>query len=322
MSYPAVDNMNKALISIRAARSVICEPTIPGQSIYYDQGVVWQQPYGVGPVNGQFSILPYQYNLQINPNGQTISGIFPNGNHIPFVLSTDGSVIRNEFDIGPLSVEQGLLNWDINAADDWSEGLYLMGDANVGSVTYGLGPAELQLSALGVQSNTGIDWDQGAGFDVSAYLVNGEFSASNLGSGDTDSSASVGGSLGVGFGSPVGLNWADEDHDGFREYGFTLQLPVKPGFDVQLGYAGEDPLADLIAQTVPGSQYFLPDTNLTHAAGGGVVTAWDWSWEQGGNVVDLAGDGAGWVADQGGNVLESAGDGVGWLADHNPLPWP
>jgi hypothetical protein len=154
------------------------------------------------------------------------------------------------------------------------------------------------VDALGAGADASFNADRGASLGASAYAVQAKGTFGNIGmtrGGDSE----VGFGVGAGVGAAGRLHWADEDNDGFREYGF--------GFDAgpfSFDYKSEDPLRDLMGPM--GG--LLGDSNLTHATGEAVGDAWDWTKGAASDVADFAGDTYDTVAGGVSDAVDWAGD--------------
>lgn len=169
------------------------------------------------------------------------------------------------------------------------------------------------VDAFGAGFDSWVNPDKGAAMGMGAYILQGDVSGGNIGSGARDEEARFG--LGAGVGAAGRLHWGDADNDGRREYGFGADIgPVS--FDIKT----EDPLLTLakgspLAPLAWGADWLMGDDfNLTESVGNGLSAA-------GGAIAD----GAGWLADTasdvGGAIWDGAGAAVSFVGSLMPSLW-
>lgn len=147
--------------------------------------------------------------------------------------------------------------WDENGARRWG----IKGNAGLGRLDINKGgdiSGDVGIGTVSVEASAGED---GATLGIGASAIEGSVTIGKFSKErDNEEMLRLGGSVGPSAGAR--LHWGDSDDDGYREYGFGLDIGFFSG-DVKT----EDPFRSLAGPTVGqlGST-LMPGKNLTHEA--------------------------------------------------------
>jgi hypothetical protein len=217
-----------------------------------------------------------------------------------FGLNTpDNHTLSGALEVGSLGYEHQL---------DLRQGIYqntYSGNLAKGNIGFNLADGSFMNLEGGLgTASAGAEFDANSGFNVGAQANLAEI-ALTAGRSSEDYSTDEIGRFGLssGVGAAFRGHWGDLDRDGYREYGFGLDLgPIS--FDIKT----EDPIRSLLG---PGLSDLVSsrDQNLTHATGEALSDTWNWTQDTvSGLVQDATSNAWDWTRDIASDAQDWTGD--------------